>query len=91
MKKITSGTIVKCQSCNNKTRLTKNEYINLEQFKCQICLGGFFISPIPDKLFIANSYTSCKKCKLIFLIKKDYLGKELTCDFCNYELELSSI
>lgn len=90
---ILSGTIVKCQQvlCNNKTRLIENHITNLENFKCQICSGGFFISPVSDKLFSANSYTSCKKCKTIFLIKKDYIGKSLMCEFCKYENQLSEL
>ena len=40
---ILSGKIVKCQQvlCNNKTRLIENHGANLENFKCQICSGGF--------------------------------------------------
>ena len=88
---ISSGTILKYQlnPCNNKTRLTENYYYIIENFRCQICSGGFFIKPVHNKLFITNSFILCDKYKTVFHIKKDYVGKTLICQFCLYEIKLS--
>jgi len=87
--KVSVGTILKCNSCDNKTRLIEDYHNKTENFKCQICLGGYFISPVADKLFTKGSYTLCDQCKTIFLIKQDYIDKSLTCHFCEYETHLS--
>jgi len=89
MSKVLVGTILKCHLCDNKVRLTEDYYDNQEKFTCQVCLGGYFISPVTDKLFTKGSYTSCNQCKTIFLINQDYLVKYLTCNFCKYQTELS--
>ena len=89
MSKILVGTILQCCSCDNKVRLTEDYHDDTKNFKCQVCLGGYFISPVTDKLFIKGSYTSCNQCKTIFLINQDYLGKSVACNVCKYQTELA--
>ena len=90
---VLKGTMVRCQKnpCNNISRLIENYYGKAEDYKCPICSGGSFVSPVTDKLFPANSFTLCEKCETIFLIKKDYVGKALTCEDCENKAKISSL